>query len=177
MFKLPLDKLSYISEVNIVKETVFSYEWNPEYSGKDIIVHLVERELDEKLAGTNNALVRREISVDPFGSSAAPKPYIFSEQEIAAYLRWVAQHLNRFSAVHYVAQLNRKFYPFHITHSVTRNPQATASERAKLFLFEEIAHYDAPWTEQLSRALGCYASTYTHPPVFPNALTPRPATH
>ena len=159
-----------------MKETVFSYEWNPEYSGKDIIVHLVERELDEKLAGTNNALVRREISVDPFGSSAAPKPYIFSEQEIAAYLRWVAQHLNRFSAVHYVAQLNRKFYPFHITHSITRNPQATASERAKLFLFEEIAHYDAPWTEQLSRALGCYASTYTHPPVFPNALTPSPAT-
>lgn len=158
------------------KDTVFSYEWIPEYSGKDILVHLVERELDGEFAGTNNALVRREISVDPFEASATPKPYIFSEQEIAAYLRWVAQHLNRFSAVHYAAQLNRKFYHFHITSSKTEDPRATAKERAKLFLFEEIAHYDAPWTEQLSRALGCYEATCTHPPVFPNALAPRPAT-
>jgi len=160
-----------------VKETVFSYEWNPEYSGKDIIVHLVERKLDEKLAGTDGALHEKEISVDPLDTSAIPKPYVFSAQEIEAYIRWVAKNLDRFSAVSYVAQLNRKFYPFHITHGITRNPQATARERAKLFLFEGIAHYDAPWTEQLSRALGCYASTCTHPSVFPNALTPRPATH
>ena len=156
-----------------MKETVFSYEWNPEYSGKDIIVHLVERKLDEKLAGKDGALHRKEISVDPFDTSAIPKPYVFSAQEIEAYIHWVAKNLDRFSAVSYVANLGRKFYPFHITHGITRNPQATARERARLFLFEQISHYDAPWTVALVAALGCYRADS---PRFPPSST-RPATH